>query len=633
LPREELDMQWTSPVRTLLLALFAASSSLACSSSNHETVPPGSDAGDKSDDAAKEALAAGDFQRALDLCSNEAPSCDASWCTLLASTSLFLQNDVNTFLLPRFKKLDLTPSKSEVAKLLQINEDMYALSTQVGEVVSKDCHYSLDHLPVVFGEKGGPLLDADARGEWTPRSALWLGATVDSMRYVFAAEAGIAAVPDADGGTPGLPALLLTLKADLKAHEAALLGPDAQQADPSIPRGGWLDADKNGKPSAADRLYVDLFVPNSDKRVFDFSDAEFVAGEELPRGGLPMPKTPKACGYQVWHVDTLIESNEVGTMDGMTFSPDGTQIAFPRIDATGVSQVQIANLDASSPRCLTCGIKSWNDGVRWRPQDPNTLIFVSNVDHSTAVGGDGGGAGQELYAIRADGTGATRLTHSDDWATNYHINWSFDGKRIVWGTTENRTWDVMVADFVDDAKGMRLANKKRITHDTTWWETHGFTPDGGTIITTNTRAGLLSPDLYAIDLKTNARTRLTDDPTWDEHGHVSPDGTQLSWIAGRWHPGSIVDLAGGQFAPVGDYWWIIPGIVFCFVNPPAGYSTELTLMNVDGSNVRQLTTEGEVVADNQWSPDGKKIIFRQAPAPPKASHPPRLRMLTFDDCP
>ena len=45
--------------------------------------------------------------------------------------------------------------------------------------------------------------------------------------------------------------------------------------------------------------------------------------------------------------------------------------------------------------------------------------------------------------------------------------------------------------------------------------------------------------------------------------------------------------------------------------PPAGYSTELTLMDADGSHVQRLTADNQIVADNEWSPDGKRIIFRQ----------------------
>src|SRR5262249_33215331 len=156
--------------------------------------------------------------------------------------------------------------------------------------------------------------------------------------------------------------------------------------------------------------------------------------------------------------------------------------------------------------------------------------FVSGRDHPYAIGGAGGGFGQELYAMRADGSQVTRLTTSHAWATNYHVNWSHDGKRIVWGSTESRAWDVMVADFVDDERGFHLENARRLVHDTSWWETHDFTLDGSAVITTNTRAGWQSADIYAIDLATGGRTRLTDDPAWDEHAHLSPDGRKMSWI-------------------------------------------------------------------------------------------------------
>ena len=381
----------------------------------------------------------------------------------------------------------------------------------------------------------------------------------------------------------GLPQLLAQLVNDLRAHDTALFD---QQADPTIPRGGWLDVDQKWRAERATSYLVDFFAVNGNARIFDFSERRIRRRYDAiaPRRRALQPAT-QTCGYNQWHIDTLIQSPNVGTIDGMSFSPDGTQLAFELLDPNGRSRVYIAtvaSMMASSPSppaaafCLTCGIVSNNDGVRWRPGDAATLLFVSNVDHPYAIGGDGAGFGQELYSIHADGTQATRLTTSDEWSTNYHANWSPDGNHIVWGRTENRTWDVMVADFATDATGMRLENTRRITNDTTWWETHGFTPDNNSVITTNTRAGLLETDLYAINLATGARTRLTNDPTWDEHGHVSPDGSQISWIAGRWNQDSIVQLTGAQLSPVYDFWWIIPGIDFAFVNRPAGFSTELT---------------------------------------------------------
>jgi hypothetical protein len=125
---------------------------------------------------------------------------------------------------------------------------------------------------------------------------------------------------------------------------------------------------------------------------------------------------------------------------------------YPTPDGTCIRDyIHVTDLAGGHPVCLTCDSTSgWDDGVRWQPGG-DVLVFVSSRDHPGFVGGAGGGAGQELYAMRADGSQQTRLTVSPDWATNYHVNWSFDGRRIVWGSTTDRTWDVMVADLVDDA--------------------------------------------------------------------------------------------------------------------------------------------------------------------------------------
>jgi Tol biopolymer transport system component len=355
-----------------------------------------------------------------------------------------------------------------------------------------------------------------------------------------------------------------------------------------------------------------------------------VPGESLPLGTLSTTASlPTAkCKYQAFHIDDVATGTDVTSTDGMSFSPDDTKIVFPLL-VDGKSQLHTANIDGSSPTCLTCGQPGNNDGVRWRPGDPNTMIFISDRDHPYATGNAGGGFGQELYAMNADGSQPTRLTQSDAWATNYHVNWSPDGMHIVWGRTEARTWDVMVADFVNDASGMHLANTRTLIHDTTWWETHGWTNDNKYVLTTNSSAGFNSTDLYLVDVTSGARTRLTDNPAWDEHGHISPDGREISWISGRWHPASVLRLNDGSLQPIYDFLWIFPGIFFEFLHAPAGYTSELTLMDADGSNIRQLTNDQQVVADNQWSFDATKIIFRETAEDGQST---RIRVLSFDDC-
>ncbi|HEX4476318.1 MAG TPA: hypothetical protein VH142_14630 [Polyangiaceae bacterium] len=619
----------------------------ACSCSNSTARPGASFV----EDAPRQALAAGRFVDALRLCGGaeadagpgadaatsmvgsapDAGSCDAQWCRLIARTMLWV-DDFNQYLLPVYGNQD--PSTFQVddailPKLVDISNEMDVISASVDPILDAKCEYDAPHVPFLFGDSADPVVLSDIRGTWTPAAAAFIGASVDSLRYLFQVTLGPVPVQPAPPGqtAPLLPVLMQSVHDRIAAMDAWV---HAHPTTPDELKGGWNDANGDGRMDEGDHLLIDLFNPGTDQRTFDYSGVTPVDHESLPVGAFtPTAQLPASkCGYQKFHIDTLFDTN-VGTTDGMSFSPDGTKIAFPE-QVNGTYEVQIANLDGSSPTCITCNQPvSWNDGVRWRPKHPDTLLFISTRDHPHSTGGAGGGFGQELYAMRTDGSQQTRLTTSGAWATNYHANFSSDGDRVVWTTTQGHTWDVTVADFVDDASGFHLANEKRLTHDTTWWETHDFSLDGTKVLTTNTRAGWQSADLYTVDIATGALTRLTDDPSWDEHAHLSPDGRKISWISGRWRPASALRLTDGSLDATYDFYWIGPAILLNFVNPPAGFSTELTLMDADGSNVTRLTTDDQVCADNQWSPDATKILFRQTP---QSGGNARLRLLSFDDC-
>jgi Tol biopolymer transport system component len=575
-------------------------------------------------------LEAGQWSAAVSSCvsgvSANPDDCSARYCELIGR-SMLVVDQINNFLLPRYRR-PLTPMPGDSMNLMTTNMVLDAAETAAEAVTSRGCEFDLATLPFRMGDAADPVLQGEIRGHWTTRDAHMLAALFYSTSYGLQAEFMAQPVPPPPPGetVPALPPLLASMREHLLAQNKLLF---SQPADPNVPRGGWWDRNGNGVPDKGDELLIDIFKPGTNQRVMDYSAAEFVKGEMLTGGALtPTASLPPAkCGYQKFHIADVASGSNVLATDGMSFSPDGTQIAFP-LEVNGKSQIQIANADGTLPKCITCGQPGNNDGVRWRPTG-DAFIFISDRDHPYATGNAGGGFGQELYAMRPDGSQPTRLTHSNAWATNYHVNWSPDGMHVVWGSTESYAWDVMIADFVADASGMRLSSPRRIVHDTSWWETHGFTADNKTIITTNTRAGFQSTDVYAIDVASGARTRLTTNLAWDEHAHLSPDGREITWISGRFQPASVLRLDDGSISPAFDFLWIIPGIFFEFLNPPAGYTTELTLMDADGNNLHALTAEKQVIADSQWSFDGTRIIFRQTSNTGQAT---RIRVLTFDDC-
>ena len=580
-------------------------------------------------DTVDQELESGDFNDALAAAlaylSDSPTDCTANYAALIASTMLVVDS-VNTYVLPSQRNGPPPPAVNQQLGGLYVFRLEQALQA-AQTVVGLGCEYDLAKMPLLIGDASDPIVNGEVRGTWTQATAAMLGAMHSAFLYDFGALAQPTAVSLPDAGAPALPPLLAAMKQFLQVNQGLLF---TQPTTPSQLRGGWFDRNGDHVPDSADELLVDVFVPGTNKRVFDFSDAEFVPGQQLPQ--LPLTPTfalpPPRCGYQKFHIDDLATGPDVSGADGLTIAPSNTKAAIP-LTVNGKSQVYTLGLDGTDQTCLTCDQAGNNDGARWRPGLGDVILFVSTRDHANAIGGDGAGIGQELYAMRPDGSHPTRLTFSDLWATNYHANWSPDGRHIVWGRTQSRAWDVMVADFVEDAFGMRLVNQRRIVHDTTWWETHGFTPDERSVIVTNTRAGFESPDIYSIDLFTGFRKRLTSNLSWDEHAHLSPDGGKLAWISGRWQPAAVTALNDGSLSPIYDFFWIVPGIFFELANPADGYTTELTLMSADGTHVQPLTQDNLIVADNQWSADGQRIIFRQSSA---LSPESRIRLLTFDDC-
>ncbi len=579
---------------------------------------------------AMQQLGAGRWQDAVSTCTTalrrHPEDCAARYCELIGQTMLFV-DQLNTYVLPRYRRGGGAGLK-DLIELCRMQRQLARATRAADEATARGCELELESVPLLIGDKADPLVQGEVRGLWTTRTAHTLGAILYAFRYVYGNVLGHPRVPPPPPGEaePGLPELLARLGEHLRAQDRLL----AQPADAAAGRGGWHDRDGDGAMSPGDELLIDIFRPGSSERIFDFATAGFVRAEALPRGALtPTAELPRArCGYRRFHIDTLLSGKDVGGTDGMSFSADGTRLVLP-LRRGGHYQVHTTGLDGKGAVCLTCGAPGTNDGVRWQPGG-DALLFISDRDHQFSQGGATGGVGQELYVMRSDGSRQTRLTRSHAWATNYHANWSPDGRRIVWGTTEARTWDVMIADYVEDAPGPRLVNVRRLTHDTTWWETHGFSADGRAVIATGTRAGFLSPDLYAIDIASGKLTRLTDDPAWDEHAHLSPDGRKLAWISGRFRPASVLRLNRAGLLPLFDFFWIVPGIFFEILNHPAGYATELALMDADGNNLQRLTFEGEIVADSQWSPDGRRIVFRQQQ--PRLFGAGRIRVLTFDDC-
>lgn len=332
-----------------------------------------------------------------------------------------------------------------------------------------------------------------------------------------------------------------------------------------------------------------------------------------------------------------------------SWAPDGRRIAFEN-PLTG--RIYLMDPDGTNVVCVTCDpgddlkssenvdVSDGNDQMpRWFP-DGSRLLYLSDRDHLTHTRNGGGGPGPELYLALPDGSDRRRVTTSPEGAVNFHqylahrFHFLPDGRRalrLFWTYRDGPAdlWRLTLADLAEDQGGFQIENRLELTEDTAWYESHGFSFDDRKIIYTSTETSMLNGEIYVRDLLFDASdrivgagpaVRLTENPTWDEHAHFSPGGERISFISSRDHPslGNLLleaqYLAGAPSAA--DFLLVGPGFIASFQpsTPVKVFPmrTELYLMKPDGRDVRRLTYFGdEVIADNDWSPDGSRIVVHK----------------------
>ncbi|RYG40495.1 MAG: hypothetical protein EOO01_27200, partial [Chitinophagaceae bacterium] len=151
-----------------------------------------------------------------------------------------------------------------------------------------------------------------------------------------------------------------------------------------------------------------------------------------------------------------------------------------------------------------------------------------------------------------------------------------DGQKICFQS--NRTGDVEI--FVMNLDG---SNLRQLTHTPGYDGGPKWSPDGKKIVFPSERDQ--DPEIYIMDADGQNQKRLTNTPGDDSHPHWYPDGSKIIFNSARATP----DLK----VPWGKQWH------------------ELFSMDMDGTDVQQLTSFKTVSTYPSISPDGKKIAFRK----------------------
>jgi len=225
--------------------------------------------------------------------------------------------------------------------------------------------------------------------------------------------------------------------------------------------------------------------------------------------------------------------------------------------------------------------------------DDKQLIFQSTRD---------GRQCDQIYTMNIDGSNVTLVSNGAGRTT---CSYFFPGgKRILYSSTylgarecpprpdfsKGYVWAVYPSFDIFTARpdGSDL---KRLTSAAGYDAESTITRDGKKIVFTSTRDGDL--DIYTMDADGKNVKRLTSELGYDGGPFWSYDGKQIVYRA--YHPQSEKDKS--------DYVELLKNNL---IRPT---TLEIWVMNADGSNKRQVTSNGKANFAPYFFPDGKQIIF------------------------
>jgi len=213
------------------------------------------------------------------------------------------------------------------------------------------------------------------------------------------------------------------------------------------------------------------------------------------------------------------------------------------------------------------------------------------------------GAGCDQQYVMDLGTGENKLVSSGKGRTTCgYFSWP-KGDRIVYASTESGgaecppkpdyskgyVWPVYSSFEIYEAKpdgsdAKRITNTPGYDAEMTWCH------KGGKAVFTSMRDGDL--DLYEWDEATGKTKRLTNTPGYDGGAFYNADCTEIVWRA---------------LHPTGDALAEYKALLAKDLVRPL--HMELFLMKADGTNQRQITSNGAANFCPYFTPDGKRILF------------------------
>ena len=247
-----------------------------------------------------------------------------------------------------------------------------------------------------------------------------------------------------------------------------------------------------------------------------------------------------------------------GVDSPVTFSPDGKQGAFIRIDSSrGEGSLVIANTDGSGERTLATEIAPnafLSGGPTWSP-DGKTI--ACGITTPTA-----GKQPVQLIEVAVEG-GAKRALSAHPWSAIGQVQWMRDGSGLLMTAADKSTRYFYQMWYVSRAGAVR-----RVTHDLSTY--------------------------YGVSLTADSNALLT----------IQSDPISNLWIAPRGDSMHARQITSGKFDGLTGIAWTPDNEIV--------YGTreyDIWITHADGSNRKRLTNDEQNNRYVAVSPDNRYIVF------------------------
>jgi Tol biopolymer transport system component len=261
------------------------------------------------------------------------------------------------------------------------------------------------------------------------------------------------------------------------------------------------------------------------------------------------------------------------------------RLVFDSDRAGGTHEIYTMKTDGSGVTRLTNDERWQNWWPRISPDRKKVLFYRAPADKPESY------ADASLWLMNADGSSVTRLRAQgeDGWRLQGHAEWSPDGTRIAMFGSAGAALEIFVTD-ADGKNPVQYTNRDGVNTDVSW------SPDGTRLLFNGCpSAAACAPadyEIYAMDASPlAAATRITNDNLADYDAYFSPDGSKVAWLVNvdpRANPLPASNVSLGRWA-----------IRIATIGSPASY----------------LIDDGNINSKPAWSLDSQTIYFHRMVPP------------------